>query len=40
VIPPASARRFVLVYDVATDAPARRVNYRGFEVEETTVDLP
>src|SRR5205814_1816062 len=39
VIPPASARRFALAYDVAPDEKVR-LNYRGFELDETTVDLP
>ncbi len=38
VIPPASARRFALVYDVGPDEKVR-MNYRGFELDETTVDF-
>ncbi len=39
VLPPASVRRFSLVYDVAPDEKVR-MNYRGFELDETTVDAP
>lgn len=38
VIPPASSRRFALAYDIAPDEKVR-LNYRGFELDETTVDL-
>ena len=38
VIPPLAARRFMLVYDTAP-GEALRLNYRGFELDETTVDL-
>lgn len=38
VIPPGNSRRFQLVYDMPAGAP-RRLQYRGFEVDETTVDL-
>jgi hypothetical protein len=40
VIPAQTARRFTLVYDVPADALLRRVQYRGFDVQETVVDLP
>jgi hypothetical protein len=39
VIPAASARRFALAYAIAPDEKVR-LNYRGFELDETTVDLP
>jgi hypothetical protein len=39
VIPPATARRFALIYDVGPDEKVR-MNYRGFELDETTVDAP
>jgi hypothetical protein len=38
VIPGGHARRFTLVYDVPAGAP-RRLQYRGFEKDETLVDL-
>jgi hypothetical protein len=38
VIPPGHARRFLLVYDMPAGAP-RRLQYRGFEVAEASVDL-
>ena len=38
VIPPGQARRFFAVYDLPLGAP-KRLEYRGFEVETTTVDL-
>jgi len=39
VVPAGGVRRFQLVYDVAADAVAR-VNFRGFELNEATADLP
>jgi hypothetical protein len=39
VIPATTASRFMLVYDTAPGEPLR-LNYRGFELDETTVDLP
>ena len=39
-IPPATSRRFTFVYDVPADARPRQIQYRGFELQETTVDLP
>lgn len=39
VIPAGGVRRFQLVYDIAADA-APRVNFRGFELQESTADLP
>lgn len=39
VIPPGHARRFQAVYDMPAGAP-KRLQYRGFEVDEITVDLP
>lgn len=39
VIPPGHARRFQVVYDMPAGAP-RRLQYRGFEVDEVSVDLP
>jgi hypothetical protein len=39
VIPATTASRFMLVYDTASGEPLR-LNYRGFELDETTVDLP
>jgi len=39
VIPPGQARRFVASYDLPAGAPVR-LQYRGFEVEEASVDLP
>ena len=38
VFPPASTRRFALAYDIPPDEVVR-LNYRGFELDETTVDL-
>lgn len=40
VIPAATARRFMLVYDIPPDERPRRLEYRGFEVDAVTVDLP
>ena len=39
VIPPGHARRFMVIYDMPAGAP-RRLQYRGFEVDEVSVDLP
>ena len=39
VIPPGHSRRFQVAYDMLAGAP-RRLQYRGFEVDEVTVDLP
>ncbi len=39
VIPPGQTRRLQVVYDVPAGAP-RRLQYRGFEKDEATVDLP
>jgi hypothetical protein len=39
-IPPGTARRFTLVYEVPAGPPLRRLQYRGFELQEATVDLP
>ena len=39
VVPPKHARRLMAVYDMPPGEP-RRLNYRGFEVDEVTVDLP
>ena len=39
VIPPSQSRRFMAAYELPTGAPLR-LQYRGFEVDETTVDLP
>lgn len=39
VIPPGHARRLQVAYDMPPGEP-RRLNYRGFEVDEVTVDLP
>jgi hypothetical protein len=39
VVPAGGARRFLLVYEVETDGPLR-VNFRGFELNEATADLP
>ena len=39
VIPPGQARRFMASYELPAGAPLR-LQYRGFEVEEATVDLP
>lgn len=38
VIPPGQARRFLVAYDMPAGAP-RRLQYRGFEVDEISVDL-
>lgn len=38
VIPPGHARRFLAVYDMLVGAP-RRLQYRGFEIDEATVDV-
>lgn len=38
VIPPGHSRRFQAVYDMPA-GESRRLQYRGFEVDETTVDL-
>ena len=38
VIPPGHARRFMVAYDITRGAP-RRLQYRGFEVDEVSVDL-
>jgi len=38
VIPPAHARRLMVVYDMPAGA-RRRLQYRGFEVDEISVDL-
>ncbi len=40
VIPPGTARRFTLMYELPDGAAASRLQYRGFELQETTVDLP
>lgn len=39
VIPPSQSRRFMAAYELPAGAPLR-LQYRGFEVDETTVDLP
>jgi hypothetical protein len=39
VIPPSQARRFMAAYELQAGAPLR-LQYRGFEVEEASVDLP
>jgi hypothetical protein len=39
VIPPGQARRFMAAYEFPAGAPLR-LQYRGFEVEEASVDLP
>ena len=39
VIPPGQARRFMAAYELPAGAPVR-LQYRGFEVEEATIDLP
>jgi hypothetical protein len=39
VIPPGHTRRLQAVYDMPAGEP-RRLQYRGFEKEEATVDLP
>jgi hypothetical protein len=38
LIPPGHARRFMVVYDMPAGVPAK-LQYRGFEVDEVTVDL-
>lgn len=38
VVPPGHARRLMAVYDMPAGAP-RRLQYRGFEVDETSVDF-
>jgi hypothetical protein len=38
VVPPGHARRLLAVYDMPAGVP-RRLQYRGFEVDEVTVDL-
>jgi hypothetical protein len=40
VIPPGATRRFTLIYDVPAGEPPHKLQYRGFELQETTVDLP
>lgn len=39
VVPPGHARRFLAAYDMPAGEP-RRLQYRGFEVDEVSVDLP
>lgn len=39
VVPPGHARRFMVVYDIPAGAPVR-LQYRGFEVDEMSVDVP
>jgi hypothetical protein len=39
VIPPNQSRRFMAAYELPAGAPLR-LQYRGFEVDETSVDLP
>ena len=39
VVPPGQSRRFMAAYEFPAGAPLR-LQYRGFEVEETSVDLP
>jgi hypothetical protein len=39
-IPPGTARRFTLVYELPDGVTPARLQYRGFEVQETAVDLP
>ena len=39
VIPPSQARRLMAVYELPAGAPLR-LQYRGFEVDEASVDLP
>lgn len=39
VIPPSQARRFMAAFELQAGAPVR-LQYRGFEVDETSVDLP
>ena len=39
VIPPGQARRFMAAYAIPAGAPLR-LQYRGFEVDETSVDIP
>jgi hypothetical protein len=38
VVPPGHSRRLMLVYDLPTGQP-RRLQYRGFEVDQVSVDL-
>jgi hypothetical protein len=38
VVPPGNARRFMVVYDIPAGAPVR-LQYRGFEVDELSVDV-
>jgi len=40
VIPPGTARRFTMVYEVEAGTRLRRLQYRGFELQETSVELP
>jgi hypothetical protein len=39
VVPPGHARRLLVVYEMPAGVP-RRLQYRGFEVEETSINLP
>lgn len=39
IIPPGQARRLMAAYELPAGAPLR-LQYRGFEVDETTIDLP
>jgi hypothetical protein len=39
VIPSSQSRRFMAAYELPAGAPLR-LQYRGFEVEEASVDLP
>ena len=39
VVPPGQSRRFMAAYELPAGAPLR-LQYRGFEVEEASVDLP
>jgi hypothetical protein len=39
VVPPGQVRRLMVAYDVPAGAP-KRLQYRGFAVDEVTVDLP
>jgi hypothetical protein len=38
VIPPRHSRRFLVAYEIPAGIP-KRLQYRGFEVDETSVDL-
>ena len=38
VVPPGHSRRLMLVYDLPAGQP-RRLQYRGFEVDQVSVDL-